>query len=388
MNPDWKLTGKIAVGMLSMLLPVFIERGASRILLACILFSVTIAFTYRLIRHNTSLFLAKHEDALKQLRSERDSSLSSFSGFLSKQAQLIPVLTGQLGEVMQQTETAALELGNRFMSIVDRSRSQAKKTSQSLSAYSGNDNSGTLLDIIRKTLLEVIDSIKASADREAQSVKDMEAIIAHMNNISAIVNEIESIANQTNLLALNAAIEAARAGEQGRGFAVVSDEVRKLSDRSNASALEIRKRIATIDNNIKEMYAETGQRISESGRKSEESELVVVNALNKIDEANHTAAKELEELTGESESLARDVSGILMSMQFQDITRQRIEHVIEPLQVLKTELVETAQKIGELDKETAAGSRQAGCTDLSHLEQMYTMEAERRTLRESVARNR
>jgi methyl-accepting chemotaxis protein len=382
MSSDWKLTGKIAVGIFTLLLPVFLESAAYRVLLACLLSSGTIAVTYLLIRRNTSRLLAEHAEALKQLHSEQDASQNSFSNFLVERSQLIPVLTGQLADVMQQTETAALELGRSFMNIVARSQDQAKKTSQSLIAYAGNGNgnSGTLLDISRKTLLEVINSMKTNADREARTLKEMETIIAHMKNISAIVNEIESIANQTNLLALNAAIEAARAGEQGRGFAVVADEVRKLSDRSNASALEIRKRIATIDTNVKEMYAETGQRVSESGRKSEESELVVVDALNKIDEANHLAAKQLDELTGESESLARDISGILMSMQFQDITRQRIEHVIEPLQSLKTELAETAQRMGVGAVDTPAGS-----ADLSRLEKIYTMESERQVLRESLA---
>jgi methyl-accepting chemotaxis protein len=380
-SPNQKLTGKIAVGISLMLASAFLENTIYRIILAFMLFLGTIAVTYVLLRHNASRFLAEHEEALKQLRSEMDASRNSFSSFLIERSRLIPVFTGQLAEVMQQTETAALELGKSFMNIVARSQDQAKKTSLSLSAYAskGNGSSDTLLDISRKTLLEVIDGMKTNANREAQTLKDMEAIIAHMKNISDIVNEIESIANQTNLLALNAAIEAARAGEQGRGFAVVADEVRKLSDRSNASALEIRRRIVTIDNNVQEMYAETGEKISESGRKSEESELVVVNTLNKIDEANHTAAKQLDELTGESESLARDISGILMSMQFQDITRQRIEHVIEPLQALKTELTETAQRMGVGTVNTPAGS-----TDLSHLEKMYTMESERQVLRESL----
>ena len=81
-------------------------------------------------------------------------------------------------------------------------------------------------------------AVKAASDAEASGAAVGEAV-GMMKDITAKISIIEEIARQTNLLALNAAIEAARAGEYGKGFAVVASEVRKLAERSHASAGEI-----------------------------------------------------------------------------------------------------------------------------------------------------
>jgi methyl-accepting chemotaxis protein len=96
-------------------------------------------------------------------------------------------------------------------------------------------------------------------------VRTMDAITTSSQKINEIIAVIDGIAFQTNILALNAAVEAARAGEQGRGFAVVASEVRGLAQRSATAAKEIKQLIGVSESTVQQGAGQVSTAVSTMG---------------------------------------------------------------------------------------------------------------------------
>ncbi|MEM6728266.1 MAG: methyl-accepting chemotaxis protein [Pseudomonadota bacterium] len=60
------------------------------------------------------------------------------------------------------------------------------------------------------------------------------------------VDRIDTISRTVRLIALNAAVEAARAGDAGRGFSVIAQEIKALSEATEAASGDVRTSIDAI----------------------------------------------------------------------------------------------------------------------------------------------
>ena len=281
---------------------------------------------------------------------------------------LVPILNGQLRGVIAQTEQAILDLGQRFQDIAARARQQAEESSALCSGgtFDGRrivEETGIMLD-------QFVKDVSQSAAIAVSVSMTMDKVDTSTKAIGGMLGEIRFIADQTRLLALNAAIEAARAGEHGRGFAVVAEEVTKLANRSGQAASNINKLVADVRKESAQAMEEIQALASVDLTKTLESKGKLDQMTRGLLESNDALRTNVGVTQGRAEQLAQDIASIVMALQFQDISRQKIEHVIEPLEALQGDL--------QAVKEGRSPLAFDGSQDfLNRLQHSYTMHDER-----------
>jgi len=281
------------------------------------------------------------------LQREAEKQLQGLAGLCQR---VLPVWSGQVDMVREQTETSINELACRFSDLSERVRLAVARAREN-----GGVDMVSLLAESEAELNSIVTDLQSALANKEVLLEQVRQLSGMTGKLELMARDVGEIAKQTNLLALNAAIEAARAGEVGRGFAVVADEVRKLSSLSGETGAKIAETVSVVNRTISET-------LSTSERYAEHEKALIDTAgqhiggvVSRFRAATNNLIESSGALTQEGEHIGHEIAEVLVSLQFQDRVGQVLDHVrgdqhrlVDRLQAADDD-VAAGRPAGELD---------------------------------------
>lgn len=206
--------------------------------------------------------------------------------------------------------------------------------SESTNAKAEQSSIQKFAEIATETVESLVLQFKDVRDASIKLKESFQDISADFQEVVAYLKDINEINSQTNLLALNAAIEAARAGDAGRGFSVVADEVRSLSMRTDEFNEKIRSKIADTELKLENSVSTLGVATEVEIESATQSHAAIKELWMELEEMHGMVIQQSDSINELSHRIHKLVQNGVLSLQFEDIARQLIEHITKRVHAL------------------------------------------------------
>lgn len=242
-------------------------------------------------------------------------------------------------DVAAQTETAVVEITNSFIGITRKTRSQMDFALSLLQQTQSPDQQMTdskadlsLPQYIRASeamLGSLASHLQHFSEASLELVSRQERIREQARHIDDQLDQMASMAKQLGVLALNTSTVGE--GSAKRDFVGMADKVRALSQTANDLTRDVRQSLEKIKDEISEAYAAIKNVAQEARATGEQVSGEVGQLSTGMLDKNRQVAEILDRINAVGKEIERDINQVIVSMQFQDITRQKLQRLKDPV---------------------------------------------------------
>ncbi|WP_042695081.1 methyl-accepting chemotaxis protein [Azospirillum sp. B506] len=277
--------------------------------------------------------------------------LSTWLGFADVQRRTLDIVQSELTRTSDHVETSTLDLSERFSELAQKAMEQSERVAQ-IVAVAGSveiDGERVPLDALvvgmQGIITDMVTNIVTLSRHAMSMVYLLDDVQKDVAELEKSIGDIDGINRQTNFLALNATIEASRAGEAGRTFAVVAQEVRHLSRSTGELAERMRSKVTAVVKGVR-----NGHDILRQIANTDMSPQML--AKERVDKTMDSLVAQtthfktvLETAASVSTDMSSTIAHVITGMQFQDLTKQRIEAINDSLAIMSAGLGDLESRI-------------------------------------------
>jgi|GEM_PF-2435200 len=255
----------------------------------------------------------------------------------------IPYYQKLLYHSVHKTEEAAMTLIEKFETLSSEFYKTKNDCFDNLNKLKKGIKGKTFEDVIneaKNAIQKYKDLIDDLMELNKKNGDKMDKIGEWVLKVNSIIKDISDISERSKLISINSAIEAAGLGEKGKGFRILSNEIRELNKKTDSLTNEINNIMNEFNEFTKKMLEEWEVESSQMIKNIEHTSEHAQEIMNMLINSYSMVSDSFEKSTNSTERVEESLNKALISLQFQDITRQQIESVINLLKSVQDEINE------------------------------------------------
>lgn len=259
----------------------------------------------------------------------------------------IDVMHDHIADSLAESEREVLKVIEQIGVLNEKTSQQREIIAQTIESSEGMmESTQSRVETNKEIVTAIGMQIEQQVDEIKGDFEHIQGLSGEVLALTPLIKVITSIAQRTHMLALNAEIEAARAGTAGRSFAVVALEVRKLAEQTNTAAADIAHKInSTCDRANSEMAQ---AQLSMQNHNKTDAMAGLMADLSRMQQDFRENDQTMRDLIVNVDANCQEsVLGLRRAMghiQFQDVMRQRMEHVQGALVEMRDHMQRLSEK--------------------------------------------
>jgi methyl-accepting chemotaxis protein len=259
-------------------------------------------------------------------------------------------VTDSVEEVIKLTEDAVMDMSASFRVVVSKANEQ---TEAAMSLLKGEGGTGILslpefIKAYDTQLVNVTSHMTRFSEAAAEIAELQKRVQEHARVMEVTIDGLRNMASQIARIALDSSVKMTSGSLKPQDFVEITDRIRAISSEAHELTRRTRSGLDAIGDDVRQGNKRTSQ-VADAAKRAVELAHAEIGTLNSATiEQTRQIEITLQRINDLSVDIQKDINKIVVAMQFQDLTRQKLEQLHKPA------LAASAESLSLLSHETRA----------------------------------
>jgi methyl-accepting chemotaxis protein len=257
-----------------------------------------------------------------------DTMLERWDGASESGRKRLEAAAQSVDEVMSLTETAVAEISKSFRVVVAKAHQQTEAATALLTHDGQGKGVLSLPEFIQaydSQLVNVTLHMTSFSNAAEELANIQKRVTEHARVMEETIDGLRNMASQIARIALDGSVAMTSTTFSSRDFVEMTDRIRAISAEAHELTRKTRSGLDAIGEEVRQGNKRTMQ-VAEAARRAANTAREEITTLNAATiEQTEQVEGTLKHVNDLSVEIQKDINQIIVAMQFQDITRQKLE---------------------------------------------------------------